>query len=92
MSTAANRQDCARISVPNASPPQVGEYTIVHAGFAISRLDEESGLESRVHRLSHRRRATRASAVDPPPAMQPPAALGNEWDLPVEGRQDRRGA
>jgi len=26
---------------------QVGDYTIVHAGFAISRLDETSALETR---------------------------------------------
>ncbi len=26
---------------------EVGEYTIVHAGYAISRLDEESALETR---------------------------------------------
>lgn len=26
---------------------KVGEYTIVHAGFAISRLDEDSALETR---------------------------------------------
>jgi hydrogenase expression/formation protein HypC len=26
---------------------EVGDYTIVHAGFAISRLDEESALETR---------------------------------------------
>jgi hydrogenase expression/formation protein HypC len=26
---------------------EVGEYTIVHAGFAISRLDEDSALETR---------------------------------------------
>ena len=30
----------------SASPQQLGDYTIVHVGFAITRLDEESALET----------------------------------------------
>ncbi len=36
-------KDICLAYVPDA---EVGEYTIVHAGFAIQRLDEESALET----------------------------------------------
>jgi hydrogenase expression/formation protein HypC len=37
------RKDCCLDYVPEV---QVGDYTIVHVGFAITRLDEESARES----------------------------------------------
>jgi hydrogenase expression/formation protein HypC len=37
------RRECSLLLVENA---QVGDYVIVHAGFAISKLDETAALET----------------------------------------------
>ena len=43
--------------------PQVGEYSIVHVGFALQRLDEESALETLANCSSRSARWTRSSAT-----------------------------
>jgi hydrogenase expression/formation protein HypC len=69
---------------------QLGDYVIVHVGFAISKVDEEEALKT-LEVLSHMGDAVEAELETMGPGMSAPAVISDGDRNPTVGAPDESG-